>query len=85
MIFDLRAGGRGSGLFRAAEEILQQYPSLPLSEIYATTSYYLRHRDSADEYLRERQLERDQVRRRNESLSDPAGLRERLLKRNPKS
>ena len=34
-----------------AEEILQQYPSLALSEIYATIGYYLQHRDSVDAYL----------------------------------
>ena len=40
----------------SAEEILQQYPSLALSDIYATISYYLQHRRSVDEYLKERQL-----------------------------
>ena len=66
----------------SAEEILQQYPSLALADIYATISYYLRHRKSVDDYLNERQQERDRVRQLNESQSDPAGLRERLLKRN---
>src|SRR5205814_6355218 len=69
----------------SAEEILQQYPSLALSDIYATISYYLQHRSSVDEYLKERQREHDRVRQQNESRSEPAGLRERLLKRNPKS
>jgi len=67
----------------SAEEILQQYPSLALSDIYATISYYLRHRTSVDDYLKERQQEHDRARQLNESRSDPAGLRERLLKRNP--
>src|SRR5436190_9022462 len=69
----------------SAEEILQQYPSLALSDIYATISYYLQHRNSVDDYLRERQLEHDRVRQLNESRSDPAGLRERLLKRKHQS
>src|SRR6266446_1551719 len=64
-----------------AEEILQQYPSLALSDIYATISYYLQHRSSVDDYLKERQQEHGRVRQLNESRSDPAGLRERLLKR----
>ena len=68
-----------------AEEILQQYPVLALSDIYATISYYLLHRDSVDAYLRERRQEHDQIRQLNESRSDPAGLRERLLKRNPQT
>jgi uncharacterized protein (DUF433 family) len=66
----------------SAGEILQQYPSLALADIYARISYYLRHRSSVDEYLNERQQEHDRVRHLNESRSDPAGLRERLLKRN---
>jgi uncharacterized protein (DUF433 family) len=69
----------------SAEEILQQYPSLALADIYATISYYLQHRSSVDGYLRERQQEHDRVRQLNESRSDPAGLRERLLKRNPRT
>ena len=69
----------------SAEEILQQYPSLALADIYATISYYLQHRGSVDDYLKERQQEHDRVRQLNESRSDPAGLRERLLKRNPQS
>ena len=66
-----------------AEEILQQYPSLALSDIYATIGYYLQHRVSVDAYLDERRGEHDRVRQLNESRSDPAGLRERLLKRQP--
>ena len=69
----------------SAEEILQQYPSLALPDIYATISYYLQHRQSVDEYLKERQQEHDRVRQSNETRSDPAGLRERLLKRKPRS
>ena len=69
----------------SAEEILQQYPSLALSDIYATISYYLQHRKSVDEYLKERQQEHDRVRQFNETRTDPAGVRERLLKRNPQS
>ena len=38
----------------SAEEILQQYPSLALADIYATISYYLQHRTSVDEYLKDR-------------------------------
>ncbi len=33
------------------EEIAQQYPSLKLGDVYATISFYLRHRDEVEEYL----------------------------------
>jgi uncharacterized protein (DUF433 family) len=69
----------------SAEEILQQYPSLALSDIYGTISYYLQHRSSVDDHLDERQREHDRVRQANEARSDPAGLRERLLKRKPQN
>ena len=69
----------------SAEEVLQQYPPLILSDIYATITYYLQNRSSVDAYLKERKTEHDRVRQHNESLSDPAGLRERLLKRNPQT
>ena len=61
------------------------FDSLALAEIYATTSYYLQHRSSVDDYLKERQQGHDRLRQLNESRSDPAGLRERLLKRKPQS
>ncbi|HEY2382043.1 MAG TPA: DUF433 domain-containing protein [Terriglobia bacterium] len=64
-----------------AEEILQEYPSLSLPDIYATISYYLQHRDSVDAYVKERKKEHDRVKQINETRSDPADLRQRLLKR----
>jgi len=67
----------------SAEEMLQQYPAVSLPDIYATISYYLQHRDSVDAYIAERRKKHDDVRQINESRTDPAGLRERLLKRNP--
>ena len=65
----------------SGEEILQQYPSLALADIYATISYYLKHRSSVDDYLKERQQRHDRVRQLNESRADPAGVRHRLMRR----
>jgi uncharacterized protein (DUF433 family) len=67
-----------------AEEILQQYPTLALADIYAVIAYYLRRRDDVDAYLRRRQAQAEQVRRENEARFDPSGLRERLLARRVK-
>jgi len=69
----------------SAEEILQQYPSLALADIYATISFYLQNRSSVDDYLKERQQRHDRVRQLNESRCDPSGLRERLMKRTPQT
>lgn len=34
-----------------AEEIAQQYPTVPLDDVYAAITYYLRNRAAVDAYL----------------------------------
>jgi uncharacterized protein (DUF433 family) len=63
------------------EEIVYQYPSLQLADVYAVVSYYLRHRSLVEEYLAQRRQERERVRKQNESRFPPQGIRERLLAR----
>ncbi|MDP9314619.1 MAG: DUF433 domain-containing protein [Chloroflexota bacterium] len=63
------------------EEIVQQYPSLDLADIYAVLGYYLRHRAEVDAYLHRRQQQAEQVRQQNEARFPMAGIRERLLAR----
>ena len=62
-----------------AEEILQQYPSVTLPDIYATISYYRQHQNSVDAYLREHGLVHNETLRHNGPRFDSAGVRERLL------
>ena len=64
-----------------AEEIVQQYPSLALADVYAVISYYLNERAEVDAYLRQERQRSDQVRDQNERQFDPTGVRERLLAR----
>src|SRR5262245_17489609 len=64
-----------------AEEIVQQYPSLQLEDVYSVIGYYLRHRREVDAYLHDRQQKAENVRRENESRFDPVGVRARLLAR----
>lgn len=63
------------------EEIVQQYPSLNLADIYAVLGYYLRHRAEVDVYLHRRQQQAEQVRQQNEARFPMVGIRERLLAR----
>ena len=63
------------------EEILQQYPTLKLVDIYAVLAYYLRHQTEVDEYLEARRLEAERVRAENEARFPSAGIRERLMAR----
>ncbi len=64
-----------------AEEIAQQYPSVLLADIYTVIGYYLRRRTNIEAYLRQRQQQAAEMRRQNETRSDPVGIRERLLAR----
>ena len=64
-----------------AEEIVYQYPSLNLADVYATISYYLRQTAEVEAYLRRRQEQAAQVREQNEVRFNPYGVRERLLAR----
>lgn len=63
------------------ETIAQQYPSLPLADVYAVISYYLKHRPEVDTYLAQGQAESTRIRQQNEARWDPAGVRARLLAR----
>jgi uncharacterized protein (DUF433 family) len=64
-----------------AEEIVQQYSTLDLGDVYAAIAYYLRHRPEVDAYLTERRRQREAVRAENEARLDPHGIRDRLLAR----
>lgn len=64
-----------------AEEIVYQYPSLHLADVYAVIGYYLRRRSEVEEYLNQRQEQADRVRKQNEHRFDPYGVRDRLLAR----
>jgi uncharacterized protein (DUF433 family) len=64
-----------------AEEIAQQYSSVPLVDIYSVITYYLRHKAEVDVYLSTRKAQAERVREEVERRFPSAGLRERLLAR----
>ena len=63
------------------EAIGASYPTVPLPDIYATISYYLRHKSEVDAYLLDREREADALRQQIESRPDYKLWRERLLAR----
>lgn len=63
------------------EEIVQQYPTLDLKDVYAVISHYLQNSPEVEEYLERRQAERQELKKELESRFDPHGIRERLLAR----
>jgi uncharacterized protein (DUF433 family) len=64
-----------------AEEIAQQYPSVPLVDVYSVITYYLRHRPDVDAYIKERGALAERVREEAVRRFPSAGIRERLLAR----
>lgn len=69
----------------AAEEIVSQYPTLRLADVYAAIGYYLQHQADVEAYLSRRQQIADQVRQQNEARFNQQGIRERLLARQSQS
>jgi len=63
------------------EEIAQAFPTLDLAAIYSVIGYYLQNRAEVEQYLEQRKVERDKLKKDIEARFDPHGLRERLLAR----
>jgi len=64
-----------------AQEIVQQYPTLLLADIYSVLGYFLRHEEEVSGYLTSRASAREAIRRENERRFDPQGVRDRLAAR----
>jgi uncharacterized protein (DUF433 family) len=63
------------------EEIVQQYPTLNLADVYSVIAYYLQNRAEIEEYLEKREVEREELRKAIEARFPQQGIRERLLAR----
>lgn len=72
----VRAFNRGA----TAEEIVQRFASLELSDVYQVLGYYLKHTAELVEYFEQREREEQELLVRHPEWS-PNGLRERLLAR----
>ena len=64
------------------EAIVQAFDTLQLADVYAVLAYYLRHRQEMAAYLREREIEADEIRRKLDAAGMTwPGARETLLAR----
>ncbi len=63
-----------------AEEIVCQYPTLILADVYDVIAFYLRQKEEVEAYLLARRKESDALRKEYETKSTK-GLRDRLLAR----
>jgi uncharacterized protein (DUF433 family) len=64
-----------------AEEIAQQYPTVPLVDVYSVITYYLRHKPEVEAYMSKREALAERVRQEVERRFPSNGIRERLLAR----
>jgi uncharacterized protein (DUF433 family) len=64
-----------------AEEISEQYSSVPLADVYSVITYYLRHKAEVAAYLQGREEQAAKVREEVERRFPRSGVRERLLAR----
>ena len=67
----------------APEQIVYDYDTLTLTDVYATISYYLQHRREVDSYLAKRAKQNEKLRESNDARFGHKGLREKLLTRRP--
>jgi uncharacterized protein (DUF433 family) len=64
-----------------AEEIVQQYPSLSLADVYQAIGYCLRYPAVLNAYLAKRTDSSEEIRKSNEARWASEGIRARLLGR----
>lgn len=61
------------------EAIVQRYPTVSLSNVYAAIAYYLRHQGEVDAYLLEREKQAEKLRSEIEAKQgDLSAIRSRL-------
>jgi uncharacterized protein (DUF433 family) len=73
----VRAFNRGA----TAEEMVQEFPSLQLPEVYQVIGFYLKHRAELAAYFKKREREEKELLDAHRDEWSPKGLRERLLAR----
>jgi uncharacterized protein (DUF433 family) len=62
------------------EQLVQDFPTLDLGDVYAAIGYYLHHRAQVDDYIASGQRQSEEFRRQSPALY-PADVRQRLLAR----
>ena len=62
------------------EQIVQNFPTIELADIYAVKAYYPRHRDEVDEYIREGERKWEEFSRKHPEVTGEA-LKERIRAR----
>ncbi len=61
------------------EEIVQNFPTLELEDVYAVVAYYLRNREDVESYLETQRRESDSLQAEIQTAFSTNHLRERVL------
>ena len=65
----------------SAEDMAREYDTLTLADVYGALAYYFRHREEVDEYIRQRDVEAEEIRAKFEAEFPPKVSREELRAR----
>lgn len=64
-----------------AEEIVEDYSSLDLADVYLVLGFYLRHRELVDQYIEERNRIGEAIKKEIRRRQKNGSLREKLMQR----
>ncbi|MFL5241180.1 MAG: DUF433 domain-containing protein [Gemmataceae bacterium] len=64
-----------------AEEIVINYPTLELADVYVVIGYYLHHKNEVDNYMIQQEAAAEAIKNKIQANQDLNGIRERLLAR----
>ena len=81
----MRVLGSSTVCGATAEQIVQQFPSVSLADVYASIAYYLHHTQEVDAYLTARRDQAGQLQAQIDARFDPKGIRDRLPTRRKRS
>jgi uncharacterized protein (DUF433 family) len=76
VLLDLVISAHNAGA--TPEQIVESYPTLDLADVYDVIAYYLRHRAEIDQYIGQRAVEAEELRKEIEANQDLSLIRERV-------
>ena len=62
----------------APEQIVESYTTLDLADVYDAIAYYLRHRAEIDDYISQRKVEAEELRKEIDANQDLSWIHERV-------
>jgi uncharacterized protein (DUF433 family) len=65
----------------SVDDIQDSFPTLSIAQIYGGIAWYLNNQAAADEYLKQREIEADLLRRKIQSQPQYVALTKKLLER----